>query len=249
MGIYTDRPVDRGLAERLNTHTQSHIEAIHARAKSAPCATAIIHSSKLFSDCLARSIANETQSPVVTYPSAEAWRASPDRSASLLLICTSSLSREAEDAELEALLSEVDSDIPIVVVSDRTSPDHILNVISRGARGYIPTSLVLNIAIEALRLVRAGGVFIPADIVMDMQNSARKLSTAPEPSFAAFTPKQAAVIERIRKGKPNKTIAYELNMCESTVKVHVRNIMNKLSVRNRAQIAFLANQLLEKHAD
>jgi DNA-binding NarL/FixJ family response regulator len=52
-----------------------------------------------------------------------------------------------------------------------------------------------------------------------------------------------AVIEMIRQGKANKTIAYELNMCESTVKVHVRNIMKKLRARNRTQVAFIANQM------
>lgn len=42
---------------------------------------------------------------------------------------------------------------------------------------------------------------------------------------------------------PNKLIAYELNMCESTVKVHVRTIMKKLKARNRTEVAFLTQSL------
>ena len=44
-----------------------------------------------------------------------------------------------------------------------------------------------------------------------------------------FTSRQAAVADALRRGKANKTIAYELNMCESTVKVHIRTIMKKLA--------------------
>jgi hypothetical protein len=47
----------------------------------------------------------------------------------------------------------------------------------------------------------------------------------------------------LREGKANKIIAYELNMCESTVKVHVRNIMKKLKARNRTEVAFKTAEL------
>jgi FixJ family two-component response regulator len=43
----------------------------------------------------------------------------------------------------------------------------------------------------------------------------------------------------------NKLIAYELNMCESTVKVHVRNIMKKLNATNRTQVAYMTRGLFE----
>ena len=46
----------------------------------------------------------------------------------------------------------------------------------------------------------------------------------------------------------NKLIAYELNMCESTVKVHVRNIMKKLQATNRTQVAYLTRGLFESAA-
>ena len=61
-----------------------------------------------------------------------------------------------------------------------------------------------------------------------------------------FTRRQVAVIDALRKGKANKIIAYELNMCESTVKVHVRNIMKKLNAKNRTEVAYLASGLLHE---
>ena len=51
-------------------------------------------------------------------------------------------------------------------------------------------------------------------------------------------------VEALRRGKANKIIAYELKMRESTVKVHVRNIMKKLHATNRTEVAFMAHRLL-----
>jgi DNA-binding NarL/FixJ family response regulator len=56
-----------------------------------------------------------------------------------------------------------------------------------------------------------------------------------------FTSRQAAVVDALLKGKANKIIADELNMCENTVKVHVRRIMMKLKARNRTEVAYIVN--------
>ena len=50
------------------------------------------------------------------------------------------------------------------------------------------------------------------------------------------------MIAALRKGEANKTIAFELKMCESTVKVHVRNIMKKLNARSRTEVAYLVSR-------
>jgi DNA-binding NarL/FixJ family response regulator len=44
------------------------------------------------------------------------------------------------------------------------------------------------------------------------------------------------VLELLKEGKQNKIIAYKLGMCESTVKVHIRQIMRKLKATNRTQV-------------
>jgi DNA-binding NarL/FixJ family response regulator len=59
-----------------------------------------------------------------------------------------------------------------------------------------------------------------------------------------MTRRELAVIQAIQQGKSNKLIAYHLNMCESTVKVHVRNIMRKLAAKNRTEVAIKAQNML-----
>ena len=61
-----------------------------------------------------------------------------------------------------------------------------------------------------------------------------------------FTSRQAEVVEALRRGKANKIIAYELKMQESTVKVHVRNIMRKLKATNRTEVVYKLDELLHQ---
>ena len=51
------------------------------------------------------------------------------------------------------------------------------------------------------------------------------------------------MVALLREGKPNKLIAAQLKMQESTVKVHVRNILKKLRVTNRTHAAFVASRM------
>jgi len=59
-----------------------------------------------------------------------------------------------------------------------------------------------------------------------------------------LTPRELSVIDLLREGKPNKLIGRELEMQESTVKAHVRNILKKPNARNRTHAALVANRLL-----
>jgi DNA-binding NarL/FixJ family response regulator len=92
-----------------------------------------------------------------------------------------------------------------------------------------------------MHLVNAGGTYVPASSLVAAHQSSQEPGTSKR--LGIFTVRQAAVVEALRKGKANKIIAYELNMRESTVKVHVRSIMKKLKAKNRTEVAFLTNGL------
>ena len=158
---------------------------------------------------------------------------------------------EASNAELErqvVAIRQRAETAPLVLVSDREDATFILDAIKIGARGVIPTSLPMEVAISAIRLVLAGGSFVPAAALMSSRDEAER-PTLDAGAKSMFTRKQTAVIEALRVGKPNKIIAYELSMCESTVKVHVRTIMKKLKVSNRTQVAYLYHESLSNGID
>ena len=131
------------------------------------------------------------------------------------------------------------SDVPIVVLSDSDDATQMMDALTYGVRGYITTGLSSKVAVEALRLVCAGGTFVPISALMDaaVGNSLSRV-------LDRFTPRERQVLKVLQDGEPNKAIARRLNVQESTVKVHVRRIMRKLNAKNRTQAAILSSRAL-----
>jgi len=199
----------------------------------------IIEKRVLLGECLASAM-RACGRNVISFPDVESWlQTAAATPASLVVFCAGSRAGSEEVSRAISLLLCAPVPCPTVILSDAEEPRQIVAALEQGARGYISTTMPLQVALEALQLVQAGGLFVPATSLM-----AAAKSTDPggaRNTTHGFTSRQAAVVEALRRGKANKIIAYELNMRESTVKVHVRNIMKKLKARNRTEVAYLTN--------
>lgn len=135
---------------------------------------------------------------------------------------------------------------PVILLSDfDNSADHVLEAVKKGVRGFISTSATLDVALGATRVVRAGGSFVPEKCFAALR-SARDDVAERVRRCDTFTPRQIAVLKRLRQGKANRAIAHELEMSESRVKAHIRNLMQKLNATNRTQVACLTKGLFEE---
>jgi DNA-binding NarL/FixJ family response regulator len=131
----------------------------------------------------------------------------------------------------------------VVMLSADESPQAVTKAFENGVRGYIPTtSTPIELAIEIIRLVRAGGMFVPLSSLA-RKSVNRNRPTPPVEADHHFTPRQLEVLAQLILGKANKMIAYELKMSESTVKVHIRSIMKKMDASNRTEVACRARDL------
>jgi DNA-binding NarL/FixJ family response regulator len=142
------------------------------------------------------------------------------------------------DKQFDSLVAfkELQKIAPVVVLSPTDTPSLIVEAFESGVRGYILTaSTTLGLAIEIIRLVRAGGTFVPPSSLF-LQRTNRKGAPS-RATTQQFTPRQMEVLEQLKLGKANKVIAFELVMSESTVKVHIRNIMKKMKATNRTEAA------------
>jgi DNA-binding NarL/FixJ family response regulator len=169
--------------------------------------------------------------------------------ASLIILHARSTSiRDAKiSAEIQAI-AEIAPQVPLLLMSDHAEPAEVHMAMQLGARGYLPADLSFSQAVAAIRFVAQGGVFIPPCALTTSSGAHRASPAGPTDSSGRaiqFSPRQREVLARLKQGKQNKIIAYELDMCESTVKVHVRNIMKKLKARNRTQVALLTSETID----
>ena len=201
-------------------------------------------------DCISRQLATQLgEISIEPVPSVRdaALRAQGDGRYALAVLHThmATIVDRTVAAEL-ALLGQAMPDISVVLLSGNEQADSIIGAFQKGVRGYIPTSLSIKDAAAAIRFVWGGGTFVPPSALTP---SARlNLAELPVPAereraAGKFTPRQREVLGCLWKGKANKAIAYELNMCESTVKVHIRHIMKKLHARNRTQVVLLTQSM------
>jgi DNA-binding NarL/FixJ family response regulator len=196
---------------------------------------AIIDSRKFLRECIRRGVQSAFTKSVETYGSVlEFVNRPPSTSICLIIMSLGEGSIQAAADAMQAL-SGVAPRVPIIVLSYENDLELARAVIVRGAKGYIPVTMGFEVAIEAVRFVLAGGTYVPADFL-----TPDSLEVALErrwPASGAVTSRELAVVRAIQNGKPNKIIASELQMCESTVKTHVRHIMKKLAAKNRTDVA------------
>ncbi len=137
--------------------------------------------------------------------------------------------------------------IPVVVLSASENRDDVMRAIDGGAMGFIPKSQPSRVMISALRLVLAGGVYLPVEIL----GVAAAPATATPPASGAvrspadlgLTGRQSDVLALLIQGKPNKIICRELGLAEGTVKIHVTAILRALGVANRTQAVIAVSRL------
>jgi len=203
----------------------------------------IIESRTFLRECMRRSVQSAFAVPVETYSSVLELENRHLSAPISLVIMSMSEGNNSGSANALSALSELVPSAPIVVLSYKNDIELARIAIGHGAKGYIPVTMGFEIAIEAVRFVLAGGTYVPVDCLL----APGPPGVAPSvraPVSGPITARELAVVRAIQQGKPNKIIAYELNMCESTVKVHVRNIMKKLAAKNRTDVAIKSTVLL-----
>jgi DNA-binding NarL/FixJ family response regulator len=204
----------------------------------------------LFAECLLVGLQALDQSNQYKYfASIRDWLPNHDiGTRTVVLLCMNDERLNAPPDRDLAEARDVDPSVRFVIMGDQEDPRQVLKALELGAQGYIPTSIPLKVVIQALHLVRAGGIFVPASSMQKLAAVGLPKAGSQKGDLEAFSPRQVSVARALRKGTPNKVIAYELNMCESTVKVHVRQIMKKLKAKNRTEVAFLTNHMFPTDA-
>jgi two-component system, NarL family, nitrate/nitrite response regulator NarL len=132
-------------------------------------------------------------------------------------------------------------DSRIVILSSAQSPPSVSTLLEAGASGCLSLNLSTEELIGSLNMISKGDIIVSRGIVeqlvqgLDPDNDQEEL-------FNSLSKRQREVISLVVNGMTNREIASTLIITENTVKVHLRNILDKLDVRNRQQLAAVAAQ-------
>ncbi len=131
-------------------------------------------------------------------------------------------------------------DVPVVIISANENRNLMVHAFNAGAKGYIPKSADSSVIKSALMLVLSGEVYIPS-IALDSLSSG--LSLLEEEAGTSLTGRQEEVLQSLAQGYSNKQIGNILNIAETTVRVHVSDIIHLLHAHNRTDAVVKAQQL------
>lgn len=129
--------------------------------------------------------------------------------------------------------------LPVAILSASDSRQVMEALLAAGAAGFIPKSSSAQVMLSALKLILAGGVYLPAQLLDSGQGAAGAAAAKGGP----LTPRQFDVLRLLCEGKSNKLICRELDLGEGTVKAHIAAIFRALNVNNRTEAALEARRL------
>jgi DNA-binding NarL/FixJ family response regulator len=126
--------------------------------------------------------------------------------------------------------------IPVVIVSGHQDQQIISGALSLGVSGYILKSSSKQTLAQSIGEVLRGSVCVPA-AYRGLVRPQRASGPAEDllKRLHGLTPQQLRVLDMLQRGLQNKQIAYELKISETTVKVHVSDILRKLNVLSRTK--------------
>ena len=157
--------------------------------------------------------------------------------------------------------------VPVIVLSGYEDPAIMRAVLERGVLGFIPKAYSPDVMLSAVRLVLAGGVYVPPMLLSALppgvvagvaaggaapasgEAGATRAGAAGAPTLEhlrkVLTERQVEVLQLLSQGKPNKLIGRSLGISEGTVKIHLAAIFRALNVRNRTEAVVAAQSLAE----
>jgi DNA-binding NarL/FixJ family response regulator len=138
---------------------------------------------------------------------------------------------------LEALsqIKQIAPEIQVVMLTISEDDSDLLKAVQMGARGYLLKSLNSKGFLASLESIRRGEVAISAHSMTQLFKTLS--SNMPEPADARgnLTERELELLKLVAEGLQNREIANKLFISENTVKYHLKSILQKLGVKNRAE--------------
>ena len=137
--------------------------------------------------------------------------------------------------------------VPLIVLSGADAAEGARVVLRAGAAGFIPKTAMSKVMLQAIRLVLAGGRYLPPELlhIVERQEVDTGVRSPASDRLALLSGRQREVFDLLAQGLSNKMIARSLGVTEGTVKSHVATIFDLLDVHNRVSAVAAARVLID----
>ena len=144
------------------------------------------------------------------------------------------------------IIKEGYPDIKIIILTTFDDDEYVFNALKYGASGYLLKGISMDSLVEAINTVYQGQAMINPDIASKVLKCFSKLAVnnetihVPVENIKMITKNEWTIIKEVSKGKSNREIAKDLSFSEGTVRNYLSNILDKLELRDRTQLAIWA---------
>jgi two-component system, NarL family, nitrate/nitrite response regulator NarL len=139
------------------------------------------------------------------------------------------------------LLHEDCPDTAIIMLTVSEESEDLALAMRAGARGYLIKNIETDYLLRAIRRAAAGETVVAealtGKLVAQLQAGPAE---RPVSDLDKLTPREKDILACLALGESNKFIARKLDLAESTVKIHVQNVLKKLKLSSRVQAAVFA---------
>lgn len=145
---------------------------------------------------------------------------------------------------LEALqmLSEDLPETKVLMLTVSEDSQDLMQALRSGAQGYLLKNIEIDFLVDSIHRAMKGESVMSPQMSATLIDAVREpvVEKKPEKQTIKLTPRESEIIIMLAGGESNKSIARNLNLAESTVKIHVQGILRKLNISSRVQAAVYA---------
>jgi two-component system, NarL family, nitrate/nitrite response regulator NarL len=128
----------------------------------------------------------------------------------------------------------------VLMLTVSEDADDLLDTLHAGAAGYLLKNIDAEYFVDAIRRAAGGDSVVSPEMTGKLVAGLKRAAAAPVPEKDLLSAREREILAALARGASNKEIAREFELAESTVKIHVQNILRKLNLTSRVQAAVYA---------
>jgi two-component system nitrate/nitrite response regulator NarL len=128
----------------------------------------------------------------------------------------------------------------VLMLTVSEDAEDLLDTLRAGAAGYLLKNIDTEYFVDAIRRAASGESIVSPEMTGKLVAGLKRPVISPVPKKDRLSAREREIVAALARGASNKEIAREFELAESTVKIHVQNILRKLNLSSRVQAAVYA---------